>query len=331
MVGVGAAAPAGEAPGPPGEEEEVEEVAPPVQPAVPLRELLSTILEAVAAAGEFGASSRSATGEELRALREFFPQALEAVFDSRAERVPAPEEVSAEHRWLAVRKDDTVAFTWYAPARIAEVPVPEVEELPGQLVVFFSAEAPAWFGNPEAVGDLLRGAGRALADHEIEPAVSVEREEFGARRPRLKRAPTAPSARQRELHNLTHARFRTGCRACASGRGRRAPHATRGRGGEPRGHEVSADFWYLRKRQNKLVVEPEDEDEAEDPHEPTAADQAAEMAFAGVGAAEGAEAPADFLRRPCLVLWEAKERWPASCCPARRSPTPSRCAPASAP
>ena len=36
------------------------------------------------------------------------------------------------------------------------------------------------------------------------------------------------------------------------------------------------------------------------------------MAFAGVGLPEGAEAPADFLRRPCLVLWEAKERALAS-------------------
>ena len=157
MVGFGVAAPAAEAPGPPGEEEEVEEVVPPAQPAVPLRELLSTILEAVAAAGAVGASSRRATGEDLRALREPFPQAREVIFDSRAERVPAPEEAGAEHRWMAVRKDDAEAFTWYTPVRISEVPEPEVEELPGQLVTFYSAEAPAWFGNPEAVGDLLRG------------------------------------------------------------------------------------------------------------------------------------------------------------------------------
>ena len=312
MVGVGVAAPAAAAPGAPGEEEEVEEVVPPAQPAVPLRQLLSTILEAVAAAGEFGASSRRATEEELRGLRAVFPQVREVIFDSRAEAVPAPEEAGAVYRWLATRKDDTEAFTWYRPVLISEVLEPEVEELPGQLVTFYSAEAPAWLGNPEDVGDLLRAAGRELAEHEIEPAVPVEREEMGARQPRIKRAPLAPTARQRELHNLTHTRFRTWCRACASGRGRRAPHVTRGRDGEPRGHEVSADFWYLRKRQNKLVVEPEDEDEVDDPREPTAADQAAEMAFAGVGAAEGAEAPADFVRRPCLVLWEAKERALAS-------------------
>ena len=120
MVGVGVAAPAAEAPGPPGEEEEVEEVVPPAQPAVPLRELLSTILEAVAAAGEFGASSRRATEEELRALREAFPQAREVIFDSRAEAVPAPEEAGAVHRRMATRKDESEPFIWYSPVRISE-------------------------------------------------------------------------------------------------------------------------------------------------------------------------------------------------------------------
>ena len=93
---MGAAAPAAVAPGAPGEEEEVEEVVPPAQPVGPLRQPLSTILEAVAAAGEFGAGSRRATEEELRALRGVFPLAREGIFDSRAEEVPAPEEAGAE-------------------------------------------------------------------------------------------------------------------------------------------------------------------------------------------------------------------------------------------
>ena len=62
--------------------------------------------------------------------------------------------------------------------------------------------------------------------------------------------------------------------------------------------EVSADFWYLRKRRRGLVLEPEDED---DPREPTLEEQEAEMRAAGVGDAEGAEPAVSLLKRPILV------------------------------
>ena len=45
-----------------------------------------------------------------------------------------------------------------------------------------------------------------------------------ARSPELPRAPTLPSARQQELHEVTHQPFQPWCQACLMGRSRQSPH-----------------------------------------------------------------------------------------------------------
>ena len=172
--------------------------------------------------------------------------------------------------WVVTETGATAAadgewLEWSEPYRLHPGdPGPDAKEgdLHFAMLVFEEEPKPSW-----------RKKAPWLAEHEVEPDTEAEREELGARLPQVKRAPLAPTQRQRALHDLTHTRFKSWCRACVSGRGRRAPHTSRNRDGEPRGHEVSADFRYLRKRQNKFVAEPEDEDEVEDPREPTAADQ----------------------------------------------------------
>ena len=55
---------------------------------------------------------------------------------------------------------------------------------------------------------------------------------------------------------------------------------------EGRVAEISADFWYLRKKKNRVVMEPEDEDEEGDPRDPTKEEEEAETRAAGVEASE---------------------------------------------
>ena len=76
---------------------------------VPLGRLLSTILSEVAEAGE----AKRANEHELRALQCFFPQAREAVFDSRARLpVPGPETSGMLWRWMAARPTSEEEFAW---------------------------------------------------------------------------------------------------------------------------------------------------------------------------------------------------------------------------
>ena len=65
--------------------------------------------------------------------------------------------------------------------------------------------------------------------------------------------------------------------------------------------EISAHFWYLRKRRNTCVLELEDEDEEEDLREPKEEERVAE------GKADG-DAVKSFLTKPILVLWLAGVR-----------------------
>ena len=207
-----------------------------------------------------GRSRRWATQAELRRLRQHLPELLDALLDAMPQQVEDWEIQSmcntasaAGARWVwtvaetgAAAEEDGAWLEWSEPVRLypGHSPVTGVPKHAQSLALLFSKEKPKPASTEDGPGHGETGdrASQGLAAHEVEPAIQVEREEMGARLPRVKRAPLAPSARQRALHNLTHTRFKSWCRACVSGRGRRSPHVTRSREGEVRGHEVSADF-----------------------------------------------------------------------------------------
>ena len=94
------------------------------------------------------------------------------------------------------------------------------------------------------------------------------------RSPDLPRAPRLPSARQQELHSVTHQPFANWCEACVLGRGKASPHAANEKRepGEDLGKESSVplfqidySFTFTRRREEEEAGDAEGSEEEVDP------------------------------------------------------------------
>ena len=132
------------------------------------------------------------------------------------------------------------------------------------------------------------------------------------REPDMPRAPILPSARQQELHNITHQPFQPWCEACVLGRSRQSPHI----GQEGEAQEVpqearpepmiQIDYAYTFTKQKHEVQEGEADVQSAPARGEGGAPQAAEGGEPGGGDEPNASEPVDYRDQFGLTFFAAE-------------------------
>ena len=132
------------------------------------------------------------------------------------------------------------------------------------------------------------------------------------REPDMPRAPILPSARQQELHNITHQPFQPWCEACVLGRSRQSPHI--GREGEAQEVPQEArpepmiqiDYAYTFTKQKHEVQEGEADAQSAPARQEGGAPQAAEGGEPNGGDEPNASEPVDYRDQFGLTFFAAE-------------------------